>query len=300
MLSPLSLAALQPLRPPTAAELAYTDLVTASPSATAAEATNVFQRYGIVRVPAVLSADQTSELVAEATTLQREQRTAYAQRSRSDRYTLWLADGESSIVPRGGDGVLERTLHGDLAATWQQCASALGNPLVALAEVVTSMPGGAAQAWHQDGAGLTMQIALCKCGLAQGPTEVRPRPFRAEKLLALTRDREEYSAIEPMARALHKLERPIYDGTGRLHAAFWEAIGPRLSREQAALGMSAGVLPPPPSVRLTGEPGDLVLYDGAMQHRGGANQGEYARPILAVHLRDNADYGATRQLPEYT
>ena len=203
-------------------------------------------------------------------------------------------------MPRGGDGVLERTLHGDLAATWQQCASALGSPLVALAEVVTSMPGGAAQAWHQDGAGLTMQIALCKCGLAQGPTEVRPRPFRAEKLLALTRDRDEYSAFEPVARALHKLERPIYDGTGRLHAAFWEAIGPRLSREQAALGMSAGVLPPPPSVRLTAEPGDLVLYDGAMQHRGGANQGEYARPILAVHLRDNADYGATRQLPEYT
>ena len=155
---------------------------------------------------------------------------------------------------RGGSGVLERTLHGDLAATWQQCASALGSPLVALAEVVTSMPGGAAQAWHQDGAGLTMQIALCKCGLAQGPTEVRPRPFRAEKLLALTRDRDEYSAFEPMARALHKLERPIYDGTGRLHAAFWEAVGPRLSREQAALGISAGVLPPPPSVRLTAEP----------------------------------------------
>ena len=183
-------------------------------------------------------------------------------------------------MPRGGDGVLERTLHGDLAATWQQCASALGSPLVALAEVVTSMPGGAAQAWHQDGAGLTMQIALCKCGLAQGPTEVRPRPFRAEKLLALTRDRDEYSAFEPIARALHKLERPIYDGTGRLHAAFWEAVGPRLSREQAALGMSAGVLPPPPSVRLTAEPGDLVLYDGAMQHRGGAN----SRRVRAADL----------------
>ena len=65
MLAQLSLAALQPLRPPSSAELAYNDLVTVSPSATAAEATSVFQRYGIVRVPAVLSADQTSELVAE-------------------------------------------------------------------------------------------------------------------------------------------------------------------------------------------------------------------------------------------
>ena len=69
---------------------------------------------------------------------------------------------------------------------------------------------------------------------------------------------------------------------------------------QAAEGMRLGVLPPPPVLRLTQEQGSMVLYDAAMQHRGGANSGEYARPILAVHLRDNADYGATRQLPEYT
>ena len=73
--------------------------------------------------------------------LQLEQRTAYAQRSRSDRYTLWLADGESSIVPRGGDGVLERTLHGDLAATWQQCASALGSPLASAQHFIGSRHG---------------------------------------------------------------------------------------------------------------------------------------------------------------
>ena len=163
--------------------------------------------------------------------------------------------------------MLERTLHGDLAATWQQCASALGSPLVALAEVVTSMPGGAAQAWHQDGAGLTMQIALCKCGLAQGPTEVRPRPFRAEKLLALTRDRDEYSAFEPIARALHKLERPIYDGTGRLHAydvQLWWASVRQNARVRAAAFLGHSAAPPPEACPPCGENAACVF--GLLSH----------------------------------
>ena len=63
----------------------------------------------------------------------------------------------------------------------------------------------------------------------------------------------------------------------------------------AGIGVDGVGDPPPRCGAVVGE-----LYDAAMQHRGGANQGEYARPILAVHLRDNADYGATRQLPEYT
>ena len=52
--------------------------------------------------------------------------------------------------------------------------------------------------------------------LAQGPTEVRPRPFPAEKLLALTRDRDEYSASN-LAGALHWLGA-AYDGTGAAQA----------------------------------------------------------------------------------
>ena len=42
-------------------------------------------------------------------------------------------------MPRGGDGVLERTLDGDLGALWRSCASNLGAPIVALAEVVVSL-----------------------------------------------------------------------------------------------------------------------------------------------------------------
>ena len=38
-------------------------------------------------------------------------------------------------------------------------------------------------------------------------------------------------------------------------------------------------------------PGTLIIYDAAMQHRGGANKGATARPILAVHMRRGEGYG---------
>ena len=41
----------------------------------------------------------------------------------------------------------------------------------------------------------------------------------------------------------------------------------------------------PATVRLCGAAGDVVVYDAAMFHRGGANRADAARPILAIHVR---------------
>ena len=63
---------------------------------------------------------------------------------------------------------------------WRSIAATRGYGHLALAEVVTSMPGGSEQRWHFDGEGVTAQIALVPIGDAQGPTEVTPRPMASE------------------------------------------------------------------------------------------------------------------------
>ena len=295
----------RPLQPLTLAETAFLSLITVEtpdenePAETVRRAVDVFRRHGVVRIAGALSCEEADALVRQATQLQTRQRKAYGQASQADRYTLWLADSETSVVPRESESVLQRALYGDLSTVWQTCAAALGSPHVGLAEVVTSLPGGAAQAWHQDGAGLTHQIALCPIGLEQGPTEIRPRPFSAEYLVAMTQ-RAEYEVFADAAAVVHKLQRPLYELTSALHTTIWDALDSRISHEQAALGLRLRLLPPPPILRLTADTGMLIMYDAAMQHRGGANRGDYPRPILAVHMRDADAFGASRQIEQYT
>ena len=283
---------LQPTEPLalTTAEKAFLDMVTVR---SAKEATRIYQRHGIVRLPATLSAAESDELLATAAELQSVRRNAFGQPSKDDRYTLWLADRDSSVVPKDGDdSVLRRTLD----SVPQQLSALNSEYRISLAEVVTSMPNGAAQPWHQDGAGVTLQVALCDIGLRQGPTEIKPRSFTAEYLLAAT-ERDEWREYADAAAMLHKLQRPLYELTGAVHSALWAFLEPRLTHEQAGIVCN---LIPPPVLRLVAEKGTMIMYDAAMQHRGGANVGDHPRPILAVHVRAEDGYGASQQLEQFT
>ena len=283
--------------PSSVAEAAFLDIITVEQgldgASTEREALRIYRRHGIVRLPEYLTHTESKSLVQKAVALQRKPRKAFGQLSRADRETIWLA-GPSDSRTEDGSGtnhtvfengsVLARALDGDLAALWRSCVTSLGATHLGLAEVVTSMPGGRAQAWHQDGAGVTLQIALCDIGLAQGPTEIRPRAFTAENFIAATR-RGRWRLLRGVASTLHKMQRPIYKRTTEMHSALFRLIGPRMSHEQMVVAMRLGVLPPPPLVRLTADMGTLMLYDAAMRHRGGANRGDSPRPILAVHMR---------------
>ena len=73
---------------------------------------------------------------------------------------MTVSDG--SAVPDSA-AALRRALDGE----WRGWAAELGAPTVSLAEVVTSLPGGAPQTWHFDGHGVTLQLALsCLANLA--------------------------------------------------------------------------------------------------------------------------------------
>ncbi len=61
---------------------------------------------------------------------------------------------------------------------WRAIAEDRGYARLALAEVVTSLPGGAEQRWHFDGEGITAQIALVPIGEAQGPTQIQSEFLR--------------------------------------------------------------------------------------------------------------------------
>ena len=302
-------------------EEAFANLVTAGSLDAAAP---IFARHGIVRVPDFLSGDEAAELVsaAEACGLRRD---AYGQTSQLDRFTLWLAgDGmEGSAGAATATAAMaeqapcaHRAFIDDGAESWRAIASQCGYSHMALAEVVTSLPGGSEQRWHFDGEGVTAQIALVRVGDAQGPTEVAPRALARE----FVRNSEFVSslssslaggelgapaAIDVLSRALRRLpdlartapQRPLYDLTTGAHAAAWAALRPLLgaldapTRERVARQLiEAGLTPP--VVRLTADVGCLTLYDSRMVHRGGRNVGETERPILAVHLRANGrEYG---------
>ena len=281
----------QSLAPLDLVETAFLDMITVKQRAdarqTEQEAYRVYRRHGIVRLCGVLTPFEASSLVQEAANLQRRPRKAFGQFSHADRHTIWIAgsnDAPANFSDLPCAGLMHRALNGDLAMLWRSCVSSLGASHLGLAEVVTSMPGGAAQAWHQDGAGITIQIALCRIGLTQGPTEIRPRIFTSEYLVSAT-SRKGYRQFRGMATAFHRLQRPVYKRTSAIHSAIWESIGPRMTREQMVFSMNLGILPPPPLVRLTADAGMLILYDAGMRHRGGANRGSYPRPILAVHMR---------------
>ena len=211
-------------------------------------------------------------------------------RSIRDRFTHWLADADGSAVPDSA-AALRRALDGE----WRGWAAELGAPTVSLAEVVTSLPGGAPQTWHFDGHGVTLQLALCRIGLAEGPTEVRPRAFSESYVDVMTQQAADAgvaadpSHVAALARAL--AERVGYELTTAAHEAIWAVARPLLRRAAAAEALRRGLLPPPPVVRMAAGAGDLTLYDAAMQHRGGANSGATARPILAVHMRRGEGYG---------
>ena len=125
-----------------------------------------------------------------------------------------------------------------------------------------SLPGGSAQRWHYDGVGATAQVACCDIDVKLGPTELVPR-------------------ILPPAyvHGRSRVSRGPYDLTTLLSRVGWVFLRPFAS----SLIRSRALLPA--TVRLCGAAGDVVVYDAAMFHRGGANRADVARPILAIHVR---------------
>ena len=276
--------------------MAFLDIVTirnsAGQSARALrnDALRTFRQHGVVRIPRSVSRADAAAIVREASECSSRRRHAFGQPSIRDRFTHWLADADGSAVPDSA-AALRRALDGE----WRGWAAELGAPTASLAEVVTSLPGGAPQTWHFDGHGVTLQLALCRIGLAEGPTEVRPRAFSESYVDVMTQQAADAgvaadpSLVAALARAL--AERVGYELTTAAHEAIWAAARPLLRRAAAAEALRRGLLPPPPVVRMAAGAGDLTLYDAAMQHRGGANRGETARPILAVHMRRGEGYG---------
>ena len=294
--APPAVLAGRPDRRLTVDEVAFLDIVTirnsAGQSARALrnDALHTFRQHGVVRIPRSVSRADAAAIVREASECSSRRRHAFGQPSIRDRFTHWLADADGSAVPDSA-AALRRALDGE----WRGWAAELGAPTVSLAEVVTSLPGGAPQTWHFDGHGVTLQLALCRIGLAEGPTEVRPRAFSESYVDVMTQQAADAgvaadpSHVAALARAL--AERVGYELTTAAHEAIWAAARPLLRRREAAEALRRGLLPPPPVVRMAAGAGDLTLYDAAMQHRGGANRGATARPILAVHMRRGEGYG---------
>ena len=82
-----------------------------------------------------------------------------------------------------------------------------------------------------------------------------------------------------MGRRVSRAARGPYDLTTLLSRVGWIFLRPFA----ASLIRSRTLLPA--TVRLCGAAGDVVVYDAAMFHRGGANRADVARPILAIHVR---------------
>lgn len=291
-------------------EATFLDMVTVE---TIDEAAATFATYGIVRIPDFLSADESAAL-SDAAGECGLRRDAFGQASQLDRFTLWLAgDGmEGSAGAATTAARFEQRAPSAQKAFldedgWRSIAAARGYSHLALAEVVTSLPGGEEQRWHFDGMGVTAQIALVPIGDAQGPTEVTPRPLdesfvRASEWVSLAAGLEPAKKIATVLPRLPELassapQRPLHDAVTAVHAAAWAALRPLLSaldetnsKRVAEQLVEWGLTPS--VVRLTAAVGTLTLYDSSMIHRGGRNVGPTPRPILAVHLRENGlEYG---------
>lgn len=278
------------------------------------EALRIFQRWGVVRIPNVLDAVEVSELLSEGKE-RGVKRNAYGQTSRSDRYTQWLGSdgienepdfrgqGPRTKAVLGEDGNLsecsqrplwklnlDSIFHSGASSfgkpVWRQVANDLGWSQVGLAEIVVSQPGGAAQDWHFDGIGVTLQVALIDINQDQGPTEVIPRPLPSEYVSCMVDD----GASMTDRLASNVFHRPGYDIVTILLVTLWGILRPILDVSRARFLIEHIGLPPP-VVRLLAPLGVATLYDAAMVHRGGQNHAALDRPILAVHLRGSGVYG---------
>eukprot|EP00566_Odontella_aurita_P010528 CAMPEP_0113559818 /NCGR_PEP_ID=MMETSP0015_2-20120614/19101_1 /TAXON_ID=2838 /ORGANISM="Odontella" /LENGTH=382 /DNA_ID=CAMNT_0000461483 /DNA_START=386 /DNA_END=1534 /DNA_ORIENTATION=- /assembly_acc=CAM_ASM_000160 len=279
------------------------------------EALRIYHKWGVVRIPDTLNADEVFELLGEGKKLGLR-RNAYGQLSRSDRFTQWLgADGiESEPEYRGQGPRTVAVLDGGKGSTeyarkplwqqvsdslglipsesdfrkpiWRQVSDSLGFSNVGLAEIVVSKSGGEAQDWHFDGAGVTLQVALVDINEEQGPTEVLPRPLSSEYVSCMT-DSDASISDRLTSNAIH---RPAYDLCTIGLVALWSVIRPLLDVKRARFVIEHIGLPPP-VVRLLAPLGVATLYNAAMVHRGGQNKDTANRPILAVHMRGAGDYG---------
>ena len=290
-------------------QAAFHDLVTVS---SVAEAPEVFARWGIVRVPNFLSQDEVTTLL-EAAKRHGVRRTAFAQDSQADRYTLWI-DGDGMTAEQTAatqavkDNVpfIERALYYGDENSWRPICDAFGFPNMMLAEIVTAAPGGAPQGWHFDGQGITAQISLVPIGPMNGPTEIQPRPvprayMRWMKHLAENPPSQSEDDMHEVLAELTEEIKMMYDRLTIAHEFAWKTLRPVLgNNKQVARSLIESGLTPP-VVHMVADVGCLTLYDAAMIHRGGQNRDAEERPILAVHInKDNKEARANRRQQELT
>ena len=252
-------------------EVAFLDAISCDAS-NLRQARALYKKYGVVRLE---RAAPNAQLLARQATSAGVVADAFSQKRRRDRYTIhlrgddrkWRGDGSDSLDDSAGDGRLEHLAPAvadwldDATRPWRRVCGDFDS-VIGLAELVVSLPGGAAQRWHYDGVGATAQVACCNIDAALGPTELVPRVLP-----------------EDYVHGRRRWARGPYDLTTLLSRVGWvflRPFAPELIRSRRLL---------PATVRLCGAAGDVVVYDAAMFHRGGANRADRARPILAIHVR---------------
>ena len=252
-------------------EVAFLDAITCD-ARDLRQAKTLYKKYGVVRLR---KAAANADLLARQATSAGVVADAFGQKRREDRYTIhlrgdarkWQGDGTDSTDDSAGDGRLEHLAPAvadwldDDERPWRRvCGDS--DSVIGLAELVVSLPGGSAQRWHYDGVGATAQVACCDIGVKLGPTELVPRILPPDYVHGRSR-----------------VSRGPYDVTTLFSRIGWVFLRPFA----AQLIESRTLLPA--TVRLCGAAGDVVVYDAAMFHRGGANRAAAARPILAIHVR---------------
>ena len=267
--------AVVPKAPPRVAlrpeEVAFLDAITCD-ARDLRQAEALYEKYGVVRLR---RAAANADLLARQATSAGVVADAFGQKRREDRYTIhlrgdarkWQGDGTDSTDDSAGDGRLEHLAPAvadwldDDERPWRRiCGDS--DSVIGLAELVVSLPGGSAQRWHYDGVGATAQVACCDIDETLGPTELVPRILPPDYVYGRSR-----------------AARGPYDLTTLFSRIGWVFLRPFA----ASLIKSRTLLPA--TVRLCGAAGDVVVYDAAMFHRGGANRADVARPILAIHVR---------------
>ena len=275
LLAPATQPAAVPRPEPQAAlrpeEVAFLDAITCD-ARDLRQADALYKKYGVVRLR---KAAANADLLARQATSAGVVADAFGQKRREDRYTIhlrgdarkWQGDGTDSTDDSAGDGRLEHLAPAvadwldDDERPWRRiCGDS--DSVIGLAELVVSLPGGSAQRWHYDGVGATAQVACCDISVKLGPTELVPRILPPDY-------------VHGRSRAA----RGPYDLTTLLSRVGWVFLRPFAAK----LIESRTLLPA--TVRLCGAAGDVVVYDAAMFHRGGANRAAAARPILAIHVR---------------